>query len=98
MPFPAIDPSLAVGFLLQTRADFDRFVKWHKTLQEKDSSSVIFTVQDVTPDYLLNSNSNSSRISSSFSSAPKMSPYVQSSIVTSSSSTPVTVPSLSAST
>jgi cysteine protease ATG4 len=51
-----LDPSLALGFFLRTRADFEAFCHAHHTFavqcQGDPTCEPIFTIQDTAPDYL----------------------------------------------
>lgn len=56
MKFLDLDPSLALGFFLRTRADFEAFCQAHHSFaiqtQDDPSSEPIFTIQSSAPDYL----------------------------------------------
>ena len=54
--FLDLDPSLALGFFIRTRADFEAFLQAHHSFaiqaQDDPSTEPIFTIQDTAPDYL----------------------------------------------
>jgi len=56
LKFLDLDPSLALGFFIRTRSDFEAFCQAHHnfavTVEDDPASEPIFTIQDTAPDYL----------------------------------------------
>jgi hypothetical protein len=51
MPFSALDPSMAIGFLCRTLEEFEDFCNIHEQFIEESRCDPIFTIEERAPDY-----------------------------------------------